>query len=381
MTEPSEPGPALAQEAQAPEEAAPRAPPVEPPTIWEMARQAPITFALAAVNISVFLWAERSGSTTTTATLLQFGAVERIHVWAGEPWRLVTSMFLHIGWIHLLWNTYASIGWCAGAERAIGRGRFLFVYLVSGVGAACASVICHDVPAAGASGAMFGIVGVTLVLWRRALPSWDDFFRNRAVRSILINIGVWTVIGLTAVAMDNYAHGGGLVVGAAAAWILTDRQAGRSSWLVFAAAFAALFVAALRPWWHPTGADADRVAAYADWYRMGKELPLDSKRARRIAERGCEARVPSACIELGLLLRENGDAPSVAKADALFHEICASGDDNGCAAEGYAIATGAASADERNRGLVVVSRMCEKGNQWACRLKEQVLDGKPASDR
>ena len=97
---------------------------------------------------------------------------------------------------------------------------------------------------------------------RRTLPSWDDFFRDRGVRSILTNIGLWTVLGLTALPMDNYAHGGGFVVGAAAAWILTDRQAGGSTWLVFAAAFAGLFVAALRRGTNGHDFGCDRLALH-----------------------------------------------------------------------------------------------------------------------
>jgi hypothetical protein len=142
---------------------------------------------------------------------------------------------------------------------------------------------------------LFGIVGLTLVLRRRSLPSWDAFFRDRGVRSIFINIAIWTALGLTAIAMDNYAHGGGLIVGALAAWVITERRAPRFAWGAFAVAFALLFVAALRPWWRPTDEDAKWVEAYAEWYRTGQELPMNPARARRIAERGCGAGVARSC--------------------------------------------------------------------------------------
>jgi rhomboid protease GluP len=248
MHEPDEPGRALAEEVPPPREEAPPRFAATAPSLKDMLRSAPLTFVLAAINVAVFLWAERNGNTETITTLLQFGAAERVHVWSGEWWRLGTYMFLHIGWIHLLWNTYASIGWCVAVEKAVGSGRFLLVYLVSGVGAGCASVICHEAVTAGASGAMFGIVGLTLILRRRMLPSWDAFFQDRGVRSTFVNIGIWTVLGLTAIAMDNYAHGGGLVVGALAAWVITGPRASWAAWGAFAAAFALLFAAALRPW-------------------------------------------------------------------------------------------------------------------------------------
>src|SRR5262245_28347295 len=106
----------------------------EKPTLVDQIRVAPITFALIAVNVVVFLWAESHGGTTSIGVLLTFGASERLHVWSGEYWRLITPMFLHIGWPHLLWNAYASIGWCVDVERALGKRRFLAVYLASGIG-------------------------------------------------------------------------------------------------------------------------------------------------------------------------------------------------------------------------------------------------------
>jgi rhomboid protease GluP len=84
-------------------------------------------------------------------------------------------MFLHVGWIHLLWNTYASIGWCTAIERAMGKRRFLFLYLASGVGAGCVSLVGSMIfgpkVSAGASGAMFGIIGATLAIRRQRLTA------------------------------------------------------------------------------------------------------------------------------------------------------------------------------------------------------------------
>jgi Rhomboid family len=79
--------------------------------------------------VIVFVLAERSGSTTRSATLLRFGAAWRVLVWQGEYWRLATSMFLHIGVIHLLWNGYYGFRLSTQVERAIGSGRFVALYL------------------------------------------------------------------------------------------------------------------------------------------------------------------------------------------------------------------------------------------------------------
>src|SRR5207237_4941882 len=134
-----------------------------------------------------FVWAETHGSTLKTSTLLQYGAVERLHVASGEWWRLATSMFMHVGWMHLLWNTYASVGWCTVVEKVLGKPRFLAVYLLSGIGGACASAYFHRVTSAGASGAMFGIIGATLILRYRVLGDLREFVRDRFVRSNVMN--------------------------------------------------------------------------------------------------------------------------------------------------------------------------------------------------
>jgi rhomboid protease GluP len=183
--------------------------------------RAPVTCALALTNLTVFLIAEHYGSTTQTATLVRFGANDRSLVLLGEWWRLGTYMFLHIGWVHLFWNTYASWGWCASVERAMGGWRFLLTYLVAGVGGGCLSALCQDVVSAGASGALFGIIGARLVVERRAAPNWSAFAASPLTRATFKGVAFWIVLGLVALPMDNYCHIGGLVTGAAVAWGLT----------------------------------------------------------------------------------------------------------------------------------------------------------------
>ena len=75
-------------------------PKAEEPTIFQRMRGAPITFAIAAINVAVYLWAEQSGGTKDPGIQLQFGAAEPIHVWAGEYWRVATCMFMHFGFMY-----------------------------------------------------------------------------------------------------------------------------------------------------------------------------------------------------------------------------------------------------------------------------------------
>ena len=216
-------------------------------------RGAPATVALMVACVVVFLLAERTGRTTQVSTLLRWGASERSHIWRGEYWRFVTPMFLHIGWIHLVWNIYAIGGWCISIELGLGSRKFLTAYLLSGIFASAASVLGHDAVSAGASGAGFGIVGVALALLYYNLGSPRAFFGNKSVRSILFWIGVWLVLGFTVLPMDNFAHLGGFLYGALLGWVFTQSSTWEVSYrrMAWAMTFTllAFTVAAARKQW------------------------------------------------------------------------------------------------------------------------------------
>lgn len=305
--------------------AAPQPHAAEPPTLLQRIRTSPMTFALAVVNVVVFLYVESKGSTTEVPSLLRFGAVEQLHVVSGDYWRLVTPMFLHIGWIHLLWNTYASFGWCTAVETAIGRLRFLFVYLAAGIGGAAASAFFHRVTAAGASGAMFGIIGATLILRYRVLGDFKAFTRDHFVRANAVNMAIWTVIGLTAINMDNVAHFGGLATGAAATLALTSARWGAAVGAVLAG-LAALGVAAARPGWTPKGEAAEASVAYTFAYARGAAgFEQDAARAARFAELVCRTAGTVPCAQAAAVLAQTDDAAARARGQALLADACAGG--------------------------------------------------------
>ena len=182
-----------------------------------MVREAPATVALFAACIIVFLIAQAVGDTRTAGTLIQFGASGRRWVWAGEYWRLATSMFLHIGLLHLVFNVWFGFRICELAEKQLGSWRFLVLYLGSGIVGSAVSVIGHDALSAGASGALFGVVGWMLVTLRVRFGSLRAFAQNPAIRQQLIWIAAWFVLGIFA-GFDNYAHGGGLLFGVLYTW-------------------------------------------------------------------------------------------------------------------------------------------------------------------
>lgn len=294
----------------------------------------PVTYLLTAVNIGVFVWAEYfGGGTSNQSTLLDVGAVEPFHVWSGEYWRLVTCIFVHVGLVHLAVNTYMSLGWSPLLERAFGSWKFLLVYLLAGVGGSCSSVIVgfgnNPHTSAGASGALFGVVGATLALRRRQFPDLRTFLADRGLRSIALQIAILTVVGLTWLPLDNAAHLGGLVTGAAVGTLLTAR-APRPGWLTLAAAFAVSLAAATRPWWSPDdGKDKDLVAGYASAYLTGNVggkpdgvWHRNVARGTRIAEKGCAHRVAFACEVLALYLDSQGEPSTRARAGALHQRSC-----------------------------------------------------------
>nr|WGD96680.1 rhomboid family intramembrane serine protease [Bacillus safensis] len=157
----------------------------------------------------MFLLLELSGGSTNTATLTAFGAKNNVLILEGEWWRLITPMFLHIGLTHLLFNTFALWSVGAAVERIYGSGRFLLIYLISGIFGSIASFVFNTAIAAGASGAIFGCLGALLYL---AISNRKLFFRTMGTNIIviiLINLG----IGFTVSGIDNAGHLGGLVGG------------------------------------------------------------------------------------------------------------------------------------------------------------------------
>jgi rhomboid protease GluP len=230
--------------------------------------------------------------------LLRFGASEQVHVRAGEYWRLLTPLFLHIGVAHLAVNSYFGFGWCAAIERELGKARFLFIYLVSGVAGGAASVAGHQAVSAGASGAIFGVIGATLILRRRLLPSWRAALDDPPTKSVLINIAILVVLGFTVVPMDHFAHFGGALAGAALAWLLTAPKPSRSGWAAMGLAFVALLLVAIRPGW-PSRRQAPQLTEWAGVYYEGKPFGKNDARALKFARRACAAGDPAAC---GLVL-------------------------------------------------------------------------------
>jgi membrane associated rhomboid family serine protease len=132
----------------------------------------------------------------------------------GEWWRLITALFVHFGLIHLLFNMWALAAFGALSERLLGIRSFIFIYFVSGITANLFSITLRpSIDTAGASGAIFGILGALLaVYWRnkRTLP----FTVVRSERTAVIMFATFALLGgFLYEGVDNAAHLGGLFTG------------------------------------------------------------------------------------------------------------------------------------------------------------------------
>ena len=216
-------------------------------------RDAPASTAILAANAAIFAATAALGALRDETILLRAGALERSLVWAGQPWRLLTAAFLHVGVLHLVCNVGFGFLACRLVERATGWRRFLGLYLASAVGGSALSLLGQDGVSAGASGALFGMVGVILVLHLRALGGLRAFLASRATHWLVGGMVATTVVGSFAVPLDHLAHAGGLATGAAGAWVLTrPPPAGRGPWVLALGALTALVVAAIWPRSEPT---------------------------------------------------------------------------------------------------------------------------------
>ena len=132
----------------------------------------------------------------------------------GEWWRLVAALFVHFGLIHLLFNLWALAAFGALSERLLGITNFVVIYFVSGIAANLASITLRpSINTAGASGAIFGILGALLaVYWRNKQTLPFTIVRSEGI-AVLLFASFALLGGFLYTGVDNAAHLGGLITG------------------------------------------------------------------------------------------------------------------------------------------------------------------------
>jgi rhomboid protease GluP len=183
-----------------------------------------LTYILLAIIFIVWVLMELAGGSQDGRVLVQFGANFGPRILQGETWRLLTSMFLHIGLAHLFFNAYALFIFGMEMERIYGPDRDITIYILAGLFGSLTSFASRgpQVLSAGASGAIFGVIGMNLAYFLIHRHTFGHFGRQR-VMSTLIIIGVNLVFGFTVPGIDNLAHLGGLLAGFAIGYGLAPR--------------------------------------------------------------------------------------------------------------------------------------------------------------
>lgn len=206
----------------------------------------PATYVLVGVNCAVFLWMVLSGvsfQSPTSRDLVHFGANSTALVLLhGEWYRLLTATFVHVGWIHLATNMWCL--WNLGllGEPLLGPFGLAAVYVLTGIAGNLLSTAVNvlegqDSIGAGASGAVFGIAGILIVLLsNRRLPiPWEELRRLRrsVIQFAVLNLVIGgATIFVDVIRIDNFAHLGGFFSGLSLGVPLVPRMtAGRASYL------------------------------------------------------------------------------------------------------------------------------------------------------
>ena len=218
-----------------------------------MRRFPPVTVAILALLVLIFVVELRVGALASREAIVAMGALARERVAAGEYWRLLTAPWLHGSVDHLVGNGIALFILGMVCEAAFGRAQFVVLYVLSGLAGSLVSVAMSAGPSVGASGAIFGLQGAAIVLFR--LHRDRLLVRDRRVGFVLIVWALYTILGgIREPFIDNGAHIGGALGGALIARRLhpvvlsplpPERAAALRRWLWLVAA---LLAAALVGW-------------------------------------------------------------------------------------------------------------------------------------
>lgn len=161
--------------------------------------------------VAFFIFMTFNGGTTNGKVLVRYGAMLPIYVLAyGEYYRFITAIFIHIGITHILFNGYALYVFGPQIEMLMGSKKYLLFFLLTGIGGNIATFLfSFDSISAGASGSLFGLLGVFLYLIHRR----PHMLTPQGRKSILHMLGINLLITVAVPKISVSAHVGGLVTG------------------------------------------------------------------------------------------------------------------------------------------------------------------------
>ena len=206
-----------------------------------------VNFVLIGINVLVFLYQLILPDTRFDPALQEFifrwGAVPAEISRGRDLFALVTSMFLHGGWLHIAGNMLFLWVFGDNVEDTMGHVRYLLFYLLCGIGAGLAQVLIDansEIPLVGASGAISGVLGAYIVLFphgRIRTLIFLGFFVTTVLVPAWVQIGLWVVLqffnGIASLGARTeetggvafWAHIGGFVAGAVLVWLFKDQDA------------------------------------------------------------------------------------------------------------------------------------------------------------
>lgn len=207
----------------------PRPVPPPPPQIGDLANpfsrlqsNSPVTYVLVGINVLLFFFTMSEGALQDPRVLIRYGSTYGpLMIEDGQLWRLFSSMFLHANNGHILFNSLALYSLGREIERIYGSGRFLSLYLLSGLAGGILSFAIRggEEFSVGASGAIFGIAGVNLAFYYFYRERLGKFGKDQ-FQSMLRLVGINLVIGFVYISINNWAHIGGLIGGAILGYLM-----------------------------------------------------------------------------------------------------------------------------------------------------------------
>ncbi|MCR5692028.1 MAG: rhomboid family intramembrane serine protease [Eubacterium sp.] len=185
-----------------------------------------MTIILVAANLLVFFYTEFTGGSGDTAHMIDMGAIyEPLVLEEGQWWRLINHFFLHFGFEHILNNMVSLLVLGYALEEKMGKLLFTVFYFLCGILAGVASIVYNVyvkgeyAVSAGASGAIYGLMGGLLVL---LIVSYvRKKIRGQGIIRYLIYIALSLYTGSQDPSIDNAAHLGGFVVGFVLCFLMT----------------------------------------------------------------------------------------------------------------------------------------------------------------
>ena len=196
----------------------PQPPSVQSPDLLSHLKQTPSTYGIIIFTAFVYLAQVLTEQSSGHDLVILNGAKVNASIVAGEIWRLVTPVFIHVGLWHIFVNMYSLYALGPAVERLFSSQRMLVLYLLSGISGIVLSLAMSPNASVGASGAIFGLLG--------ALGTFIYRHRNRLGRAGRLQLRQIVIVALLNLGLglmpqvDNWGHLGGLLAGIVLTWTL-----------------------------------------------------------------------------------------------------------------------------------------------------------------